>query len=299
MADVGMNDRLTGVFAPVVTPFENGEIRLDWLEENLQRMGETRLAGYLALGTNGEFKSLSDNESIEVIKVFVKTKGDKTLMVGTGRESTKETVVFTNRAAGLGADFASIITPHYFASRIKDRELIGYFEEVANNARIPILLYNIPKCAAGVTISAGTLKQLSAHNNILGLKDSGGASIFTFLATADREFSVLAGSGNYFLASLMLGAKGGIISLANAFPDICCELYEEAASGALTQAHELNNKLILANAEVSGRHGVAGVKAAMDLAGFRGGEPRRPLLPIDKKQRNTMRLKLQELGCLD
>ncbi|NIA08076.1 MAG: dihydrodipicolinate synthase family protein [Actinobacteria bacterium] len=299
MTDAGGNDRLRGVFAPVATPFENGRIRFDWLEENLQRMGQSRLAGYLALGTNGEFRSLSDHESIEVIKVFVKTKGDKTLMVGTGRESTRETIVFTNKAAELGADFASIITPHYFASRMKDRELIGYFEEVADNSPIPILLYNIPKCAGGVTISAGALKHLSAHGNILGLKDSGGASIFTFLISAEQGFSVLAGSANYFLASLMLGAKGGIISLADAFPDICSALYEAAASGKLAEAHELNRKLILANSEVSGKHGVAGVKTAMDLAGFHGGEPRRPLLPIGAEQKNAMRLKLRELGFLD
>ena len=299
MADVNANEGLRGVFAPVVTPFENGETRLDWLEGNLERMAQSRLAGYLALGTNGEFRSLSDDESIEVTKVFAKTKGPKTLMVGTGRESTRETIAFTNRVADLGADFASIITPHYFASRMKDRELICYFEEVADNVGIPILLYNIPKCAGGVKISTGALKQLSAHENILGLKDSGGASIFTFLAAVDEEFSVLAGSGNYFLAALMVGAKGGIISLGNAFPDICCELYEQAAAGALARANELSEKIILGNAAVSGKYGVAGVKAAMDLAGFSGGEPRRPLLPIDEEQRKTMKAKLQELGLLD
>ena len=60
------SDRLKGVFAPVVTPFKNDELRLDWLEENLGRLAETELAGYLALGTNGEFKSLTEEEKLEL-----------------------------------------------------------------------------------------------------------------------------------------------------------------------------------------------------------------------------------------
>lgn len=291
-------DRLKGVFAPVTTPFEDDRVRLDWLEENLNRMGATPLTGYLALGTNGEFKSLTDSEKTEIVKLFVRLKGGKVLMVGTGCESTRETIEFTNRVADLGADFASIVTPHYFAKQMDDRALTGFYQDVAEESKIPVLLYNIPKLAGGVAISLNAAKVLSSRPNILGMKDSGGASIFSYLTAVSGDFSVLAGSADYFLPSLMVGAVGGVISLANSFPEVCCQLYAAAISGDFQQARELHGIVLRANSTVSGKYGVAGVKAAMDMAGYRGGTPRKPLLPISEEQYQAMRSRLQELGFL-
>ncbi len=84
--------KLSGVFAPVVTPFHNDEVSLDDLRFNLKKLNETELTGYLALGSNGEFRSLTDAEQIQVLEVFAEEKGDKVIMVGTGCESTKQTI---------------------------------------------------------------------------------------------------------------------------------------------------------------------------------------------------------------
>jgi 4-hydroxy-2-oxoglutarate aldolase len=85
---------------------------------------------------------------------------------------------------------------------------------------------------------------------------------------------------------LALGASGGVVSLANAFPHPCCELYARFRSGDLEGARGLHQKLFQLNQSVSGSFGVAGVKYAMEVAGYYGGLPRRPLLPLkgnDKK----------------
>ena len=293
-------DRLKGVFAPVVTPFQDDHLRLDWLEENLARLAQTPVAGYLALGTNGEFKSLTESEKLEVVKVFVRLKGDKLLMVGTGCESTRQTTELTQRVADLGADCASIITPHYFASQMDDAALIGFYQHVAHRSPIPVLPYNIPRLAAGVAISAQAACTLASHPNIWGMKDSGGVSLFAFLvALSGTQFAVLAGSAEYFLPGVLMGACGGVISLANCFPELCCRLYSETTSGNLDAARQLHAQIHQATRAVSGKHGVAGVKAAMDLAGYRGGDPRRPLRPLTDQQRETMRSKLQELKLLE
>jgi 4-hydroxy-2-oxoglutarate aldolase len=293
-------DLLKGVFAPVVTPFQDDHLRFDWLEENLARMRETPLAGYLALGTNGEFKSLTESEKLEVVKVFVRLKGDKLLMVGTGCESTRQTTELTQRAADLGADCASIITPHYFASQMDDAALISFYQHVADRSPIPVLPYNIPRLAAGVAISTNVACTLASHPNIWGMKDSGGVSLFAFLVALSRtQFAVLAGSAEYFLPGLLMGACGGVISLANCFPELCYRLYCEATSGNLDVARQLHAQIHQATRAVSGKHGVAGVKAAMDLAGYRGGDPRRPLRSLTDQHRETMRLKLVELKLLE
>jgi len=177
--------------------------------------------------------------------------------------------------------------------------LIGFFEAVADAARIPVLMYNIPKCTSGVAISRKVVGALAGHDNIVGMKDSGGASIFGFLTAACDEFAVLAGSANYFLPSLQLGAAGGVISLANCFPGQCCDLYEAAVGGDADLAMELHASIFEANAAVSGKHGVAGVKAAMDAAGYHGGAPRAPLVALGGEDRNVLDARLRKIGFLE
>jgi 4-hydroxy-2-oxoglutarate aldolase len=293
-----VKDKLSGVFPAVVTPFENDEVQYAWLEENLEKLGRTRLKGYLALGSNGEFMSLTQEEQIEVLKVIVKHKGKKVLMAGTARESTRETISFSQRAAGMGADFVCVLTPHYFARLTNDDVLMRYYIEVADNVPVPVLIYNAPQFAAGVQISASAVKELSAHPNIVGIKDSSPAGMAAFLsATRDcEEFHCLAGSTNFFLTALLLGATGGTLSAANYVPDMCCRLYEAFVSGDLDEARVLHDKLFVINKAVAGKWGVAGVKAAADIMGFRGGAQRKPFQPLDEAAREAIRVVLRSEG---
>ena len=289
---------LSGVFAPVVTPFRDSELALDDLRFNLRKLAVTGLAGYLALGSNGEFRSLSDDEQFRVLEVFAEEKGDKTVMAGTARESTKHTVDVTRRAAAMGFPYASVLTPSYFAKQMNDAALTGYYMAVADTSPIPVLLYNAPGFAGGVQLSPKAVSVLSSHPNIVGMKDSSAAGPDRFLTALDRtrEFHVLAGSANFFYSALHLGAVGGIISLANSLPEPCCELYRLFRTGEYDRALDLHFRLARLNGAVSGTHGVAGVKASMDIIGFRGGEPRHPLLPVPEADRETMRMKILSEG---
>jgi len=162
-----IKEKLSGVFAPVVTPFTDDTILTDELSQNLKKLNKTELSGYLALGSNGEFKSLSDEEQFKVLEIF---------------------------------------------------------------------------------------------------------------------------------APLHLGAVGGILSLANALPEQCCELYRLFCEGAYEEALELHFRLMRLNSAVSGTYGVAGVKGAMDVCGFNGGEPRHPLKPITEADKEDIRRKIRAEG---
>ncbi len=293
-----MNEQLSGVFAPVVTPFWGDELRLDWLRENLQNLAKTELKGYLALGSNGEVRSLSEGEQLQVLEVFAEEKGDKVVMVGTACESTKLTVEKTRRAAEMGFPYASILTPSYFARQMSDEVFQGYYKRIADSSAVPILLYNAPGFTGGVTLSAGCVLALAGHQNIVGIKDSSSAGPGGLLAHLDRtiDFAVLAGSANFFYPSLIQGAVGGVLSLANSLPSTCCELYRLYREGSYDEALELHRKILRINRAASGRFGVAGVKAAMDVAGMKGGEPRHPLLPLAEADRASIRSIIEQLG---
>jgi 4-hydroxy-2-oxoglutarate aldolase len=296
----GNREKLSGVFAPVVTPFMDDVPDLDALAFNLTKLRQTGLTGYLALGSNGEARSLTDEERILVLEVFAQEKGDKVVMVGTGSESTRDTIEKSRVGAQMGFDYVSVLTPHYFPKQIDGPALLRYYERIAESVSVPVLLYNAPQFAAGVQIPPQTVAQLAHHPNIAGMKDSAGIGPARFLANLDPldDFSVLAGSIDFLYSALHMGATGGVISLANVVPDACVELYQLFVQGNYDRARELSLGLIRLNQAISGAWGVAGVKAAMDIVGLRGGRPREPLMPLSTEAADQIRRTIVNEGFL-
>ena len=284
-----------GVFTPMVTPFKDDRVLFHGLIANVEKMNETDLAGYFVLGTNGEYKSLSVTERFEVLRTVLKARAKgKVVMAGMGFESTRETIEMTLRAADEGADMVSLLMPHFFAKKMTPEVLAGYVITVADASPLPVLLYNNPSVASGVTVKADLVHLVKDHPNVIGIKDSSSETYRQNLDAAKGKLCVLAGTANYFLDLLKNGGTGGVLSLANVFPDACAKLYMLFKAGMMQEAEELNVSLIGLNKEVSGPFGVAGVKAAMDIYGFCGGVPRKPLLPLTGEQLETLKQSLSK-----
>jgi 4-hydroxy-2-oxoglutarate aldolase len=294
-----MEKKLMGVFAPITTPFdEKGEVAYDKLKDNMKFYANSRLKGYLALGSNGENKSLSNSEKEKVLETIIINKGShQVVMAGCIFESTKETIEFAKIAQRLGADFITLLPPSYFKKEMTDSVLLRYFTDVASSLTTPCLVYNAPQFCGGTTLSVSLVKDLARHPNIVGVKDSSTGNIESFLLAVRDTFNVMPGSANFFVNGLIMGAPGGVISLANVFPEITCKLYDLTVSKQYEEAFKLNEKVIQLNKTVSGTGGVAAVKYAMDLAGLFGGNPRLPLLPLadDVKKKIQDYLKKENL----
>jgi len=292
-------ERLSGVFAPLATPFDGqGNLLLEKLASNVEKLNKTRLRGYLALGTNGEFRGLSAPEQMKVLKTVVSAASpEKVIMAGTGAESAPVSVELCQQAAEIGAHYGSLITPFFFAKKMSDRALIDYFIQVAERSPIPILLYNNPG-VTNITMSTTVIKEVSSHPKILGMKDSSAGNLSAYLVNAQPGFCILAGSANFFFTGLIMGAVGGVLSLADVFPEPCCDLYELGVAGKLKEGRDLQLQILKLNQMVSGKFGVAGVKAAMDLVGFYGGPPRAPLLPVTTEEKKKLREDLNASGFM-
>ncbi|MCP4255148.1 MAG: dihydrodipicolinate synthase family protein [Candidatus Scalindua sp.] len=275
---------IEGVFPPVTTPFDgNGCIVHDHLAENIKRWNETDISGYLILGSNSEFVFLDEEEKLEVVKTARESiPQSKTMLVGTGLESTKGTIEFTRRAADCGADVAVVITPHFFKSNMFHDVFVKHYLMVADSSPIPVLLYNVPSFT-GLNLEAGTASDLSSHENIIGIKDSSGnveqlSEVISL--TGEKEFSVLTGSSIVLYPSMCVGAAGGIMAIACVLPEKCSDIIRLYKDGNHAEAKKLQMRLIKPTLAVTSRYGVPGLKAAMDLSGYYGGRSRLPLLPI-------------------
>ncbi len=287
---------LKGCFPPIPTPFDDhGRVDHDRLALNLEKWQETPLAGFAVLGSNGEAVFLKEEEKIEIWKTArAAIKKDRLFVAGTGCESSMGTMELTEKAASLGANAAMVVTPHYYKSRMDHRALVKHYTMVAERSPIPIILYNVP-VFTGIDLSAETIIELAKHPNIIGLKESSGnlAKIGQLIHSAGDSFQVLAGSGSFLLPALSVGAVGGVMA-----PHHLSELTRSFDQGDLKKAREIQLGLIPANAAVTAKFGIPGLKAAMDLIGMYGGPVRPPLLPLGQQEKDELKSILGEAGIL-
>ena len=292
---------LNGIFPPVTTPFLDDKVAYDKLASNIEKYGRTSLKGIVVLGSNGEYVSLSEEEKRKVVETVVQATPDHmSVIAGTGCESTRETIRLTADCAALGAHAALVVTPHYFGGKMSDAALIKHFTTVADNSPIPILLYNVPQFTH-VNLTVNVVAQLSGHPNIIGVKDSTGnvIELGEFLNQVDSDFSILVGTASALYGALTLGCVGGVLALANVAPQICVRIYQLVQEGKFEEAKKLQLKMIPVNKAVTATYGVPGLKAAMDMLGYFGGDPRPPLLPSSEKEKSEIREILKKADLLD
>ncbi|MBI2901959.1 MAG: dihydrodipicolinate synthase family protein [Candidatus Methylomirabilis oxyfera] len=296
-----MSTDLRGVMPPVPTPFgEDGEVAYGRLAENLQRWNQTDLSGYLVVGSTGECATLTEQEKLRLWEVARKhIPGEKRFIAGTGCESTRETIALTNRAAMIGAEAALVVTPWYYKGAMKSRELEAHYTAVADATPIPILLYNVPQFT-GVVIEPDAVAKLAGHPNIIGMKDSSGAmgTFAEFVRVTSSSFQLFVGTAMTFYAGLCLGARGGILALANVAPQECALVHRLFEDGKHDEAKRLQLRLILLTRAINSRFGIAGVKAAMAFRGYYGGPPRPPLLSLQPEEMEVVRRELAAAGLL-
>ncbi len=295
-----MTNKMDGIFAALTTPFVDDEISLPKFEENIGRYNASGLAGYVVLGSTGECVSLSDAESEGLVRAALKAAAPgKTVIAGTARESTRLTVDFTNRMADAGVDAALVRSPSYYKSRMTKDALKAHFLAVAEKARVPVIIYNIP-ANTGLSLEASLVIELSAHPNVIGLKESSGN--IAFLGEVIRRvppgFRYFLGSGSVFLPGLELGACGAILAVANAAPELCSKIYRLFREGDLEGARKLQLDLIPLNKVLMEVSGIAGLKYALDLRGYNGGPVRLPLLPPAEPAKAEIAGLMREMGLL-
>lgn len=290
--------RLTGVLTPMPTPFdEEGEVDVARLRAALTRWLDTALTGFVVLGTNGEAALLTEDESSRVIaETRALVPAHRYLIAGTARESTRQTIDATRRAAALGADAALVRTPCFFRAQMTAATLEGYYRAVADESPIPILLYNFT-AATGVTLSAEAVGHLALHPNVIGMKESGSDAIriAELKSVVPDQFSVMAGSATTFVDALIAGASGGVLALASVVPAACVRLFELVEGHRLEDARHLQQRLVPLARLVTTEGGVPGLKAALRLVGIDAGVPRLPLTPAPDTAVAAIRAALLDL----
>jgi 4-hydroxy-2-oxoglutarate aldolase len=261
----------------------------------------TPLTGLVVLGSNGEAPQLEDGEAdrmIDIVRAGV--PGDRPLIAGTGRESTRATIAATRRAAAAGADAVLVRTPSFFKPQMTAEVFERFYIEVAEASPVPVLLYNVT-LYTGVNLAPDAVAALAEHPNIVGIKESGGdiGQIAEYVSRTPADFTVLAGSATTLVHALCAGCRGAILALAALVPAEVVRLAALVQEGRLEDARAAQRRLMPLARSVGTQFGVPGLKASLTLMGFAAGDPRPPLMPVSPQTIETLRVQLDALDVLE
>jgi 4-hydroxy-2-oxoglutarate aldolase len=288
---------LRGIIPALTTPFAAGSIAADRLRRNVDSYDHAGLAGYLVLGSTGEAVLLDEGERrglLEAARTAI-PRG-KPMIAGVTAESTVEARKQVEVAAGCGADFALVGTPHYFRDQMTRDALTAHYLEIADGSPIPLLLYNVPKFT-GLALPLEVVAEVGRHENVAGLKESSGdrAYLRAALGCAGDDFRILCGASARVGEALAAGATGAILAVACFLPEPFVEIARTTWSGDTSAAEALQRAVDDSVAKVAGEYGVPGIKAAMDLRGLYGGPPRSPLRPVSRDVRRGIEAQIDAL----
>lgn len=278
---------LGGVFGPVVTTFSQDEgLDREAFVSNVRAHLAMGLHGVVVCGSSGEAALLDENERSDLVTwARGEVPRDRWLIAGVGGESTRVVISRAREAERRGADAVLVVSPHYYLSAMTRDALLAHFRRVADESPLPIVLYNIPKYAH-LVLEPALVAELATHGNVIGVKDSSGdlELLGKYIDLAQSpEFTVLTGSGTTFQPALQRGARGGILGVALFAGRIAARVYEGqvgSARGDAALARRAQDQLTPLAAQIVNGLGVAGIKAALDQVGLRGGPVRSPLLPL-------------------
>jgi len=287
----------TGAMVALMTPFQDGEVDYNTLDELLEFQLENGIDAVVPTGTTGESPTLSHTEHRKVIKHIVKTvAGQVPVIPGTGSNSTQEAIKLTEYAKKVGADATLQVDPYY--NKPTQEGFYQHFKTIAETVDLPVILYDIPgRCGAGMTPQ--TIARLAELENIVALKEATGSMDHASEVATLCDLTILSGDDSMTLPLAAVGGKGVISVVANIVPADIKAMTDLILSGELTEARKWHNKLFdLSKGMLTLATNPIPIKAAASMLNLVSEEMRLPMVPLDEEKKETLRKTLTDYGLL-
>jgi 4-hydroxy-tetrahydrodipicolinate synthase len=275
--------RIEGSITALATPFA---LAGDVDYQAWHRLLELQLGGgtqaIVVAGSTGEAAALEDVEFEKLLTTAVEFIGGRVpVLAGTGMQSTAKTLAQTRRAKACGASAALIVTPPYV--RPTQAGLLVHYLQVAEQADLPVVLYNVPS-RTGCDLLPETAAQLSAHPQIIGIKEARGEilRVQALLTLRAEGFTVLSGDDATAGEAMLAGADGVISVASNVIPATIRRLCDHARSRDAAAVAALQERVAPLLAFLGVEPNPTPVKALLTRMGI-GTGLRLPLLPLSSQ----------------
>ena len=268
----------SGAITALATPFRDGSVDYEALDELVNWQIDSGIDGLLACGCTGEAATLTGEEHLGVIKRVIETAdGRVPVIAGTGKNDTASSVELSAAASGMGADGVLLITPYY--NKPTPRGQIEHYTKVADAVECPVVLYNVPG-RTGTNMLPETVAKLSQHGSIVAIKDAAGSAERVTAIRGLCDITVLSGDDPIAMAQVALGASGVVSVISNIAPGEMSDLVSLTAEGSLKEARALQQRLYPLMKALFLETNPIPVKKALSLLGLTTDEMRLPLVSM-------------------
>ncbi|MBO7315604.1 MAG: 4-hydroxy-tetrahydrodipicolinate synthase [Paludibacteraceae bacterium] len=281
----------------LITPFKkDGSIDYDALRRLIEYQIKNGTDYFVVLGTTAETPTLTKQERAELVSfVTAQINGRVPIVLGMGGNCTKALVEEIRSTDLSQVDAILSVTPYY--NKPSQEGLYRHYAEVAQNSRVPVILYNVPG-RTGVNLTAQTtLRLANEFKNIIAIKEASGnfAQIDDIIKNKPDDFMVISGDDGITFPLITLGAVGVISVIGNAFPKEFSRMVRLALNGDYNGAREIHYRFseLIDLLFVDGNP--AGVKSMLSVMGFIENELRLPLVPTTINTFEKIRFVLNQL----
>ncbi|MGD2095568.1 MAG: 4-hydroxy-tetrahydrodipicolinate synthase [Phycisphaerales bacterium] len=287
----------TGAMVALVTPFQEGEIDFQTLDELIDFQLENGIDGIVPVGTTGESPTLSHEEHKQVIERVVKAVGGQVpVIAGAGSNSTAEAIELAAFSKKVGADATLQVDPYY--NKPTQEGFYQHFKAVAEEVDLPVVLYNIPgRCAAGMTPE--TIARLAEVENIVAIKEATGSLDQASEIATRCDITIISGDDSLTLPIASVGGKGVISVVANIAPADVKAMTDLILEGDLISARQWHKKLFtLCKSMLTLATNPIPIKAAMAMLNMASEELRLPMTPLEEDKKSILEQTLHSYGLL-
>jgi 4-hydroxy-tetrahydrodipicolinate synthase len=286
-----MKQPIQGVLTAMATPFdEDGAVDHAAARNLAVHLLSHGSHGLVVGGTTGECPTLTDEETIELLREVRAEVGDEALLIcGTGTNDTRHSRELTKMAAAASADASLVVAPYY--NKPNAAGLRAHFESVAAAVpELPMVMYNIPSRVV-INMPPELLAELGRVDNIVAVKQANDDELGPI-----EGLEILAGNDNTFLRVLELGGAGGITVASHVAGHHMREMWDAAQAGNIARAREIDAELTPLYEGLSVTTNPIPIKAALEMLGLASERMRLPLVPADAEQRAAVRTALEGIG---
>lgn len=255
--------------------------------------------GLVPCGTTGESPTLSAEEQRRVVELTVQAAaGRAPVIAGAGSNNTAHAVELAKQAEKAGADGLLVVTPYY--NKPNQEGLIRHFDSVHDAVSIPIIIYNIPGRSV-IDMSVQTMGELAQRERIVGVKDATAdlARVKAQREACGEDFTQLSGDDSTAVAFAEAGGDGAISVTANVAPELCAEIWDAAAAGAMDEARNIDETLTELHKALFLDPSPGPVKYALSLLGRSTTEVRLPITEPREPVKDAVRSAMTRAGLLD
>lgn len=287
-----------GAMTALVTPFQDGDVDYQTLDELLDFQLENGIDAIVPVGTTGESPTLDFDEHEKVIERVVKTAaGAIPVIAGAGSNSTAEAIELASFSKKIGADATLQVCPYY--NKPTQEGFYQHFKAIAEEVDLPMVLYNIPGRCGGGGLTAETVVRLSEIENIVAIKEATGKLDMASAIATSCDLTVISGDDSLTMPICSVGGKGVISVVSNIVPADVKAMMDLILEGDFASALKWHKKLFALSKNLLGLStNPIPIKAAMAMLNMASDEMRLPMTALEEDKKVLLKKTLEDYGLL-